>query len=297
MNATVSNSSLCAGGVFTKACVPSTRHPTIAEWYTWSDPVRDFLRRLAPDLRRFANPPLVEVAGLNDYNRSYSLSPACVSSTPLREELHELAARINALNVPSGLVFLDGMFDEYFDSLELRAFLSLLRGTLVEQAGDPRAALYAPLGKTGQNVGEFALHADLYIPELLINVFDNVPADHSGASVFLAVSELACVLDTIASLCQQQRRQILSFFEMEVQVDRFDELYDLLHGPVHPWTRDLGRSFQARQFQIKLRRGQGYLLHDRTWLHGRAAPAGGVPENRLHRLAFGRSRGATARVQ
>jgi hypothetical protein len=47
---------------------------------------------------------------------------------------------------------------------------------------------------------------------------------------------------------------------------------------------------EQRQLRIKLYAGQGYLLSDRAWLHGRDAPRGGVPINRLHRLVFGRAR-------
>ncbi|MEJ7609069.1 MAG: hypothetical protein WKF37_23045 [Bryobacteraceae bacterium] len=67
--------------------------------------------------------------------------------------------------------------------------------------------------------------------------------------------------------------------------DRYDELFDILHG-VHPWSFKLRRALLASQIRIKLYRGEGYLLDDRKWLHGRDPQSTGVDTSRMHRLAF-----------
>jgi len=79
--------------------------------------------------------------------------------------------------------------------------------------------------------------------------------------------------------------RILASLQRETARDGFDTLYHLLHGP-HEWVPDLEREIEQRQLRIKLRSGQGYLLHDGSWLHGREAPKDGVTADRLHRLVF-----------
>jgi hypothetical protein len=257
----------------------------LGDWYTWSESFRDFVRRLIPDLRRLGDPPLVEIPGADDYNWSFSFSPSVLSSEGMRRELRAFAGMLQVFSVPRGLVLLDDLLDEQFDTREIQALFALLRGALVEQASDPWAALYTPLGESGPKAGAFALHSDLYAPEVLINVFDCVPADDSGASLFFPVAELSEVLLSVKSLRRTERARILEIFREDSRADRFDELFDLLHGS-HPWKRELERALASRLTRVRLGRGQGYLLQDRQWLHGRDAPTGGVPEHRVHRLAF-----------
>lgn len=69
------------------------------------------------------------------------------------------------------------------------------------------------------------------------------------------------------------------------QEDRYEENFDLLHG-WYEWTEELERRMQQRQLRIKLYSGQGYMLHDRWWLHGREAINGKLTHKRLHRLVF-----------
>jgi len=156
---------------------------------------------------------------------------------------------------------------------------------MVALAGDPRTAMYTPLGTIGKNAGEFPLHADLYIPTLLFNVFDNVSSEGSSASTFLSVASLRRLIPAVPSLPAARGRAIAALFERETRKDQFEVLYDLLHGE-HRWVPALERAMTRRQLAIRLQAGQGYLLHDRKWLHGRAAPDGSVPVDRLRRLVF-----------
>ena len=41
-----------------------------------------------------------------------------------------------------------------------------------------------------------------------------------------------------------------------------------------------------KQEKIKLLYGQGYMIHDRKWLHGRDSPSNGVKSNRLYGFVF-----------
>ena len=184
------------------------------------------------------------------------------------------------------IAFLSGLFDDDFGPRGLHTFFAGLRAVLVELSGDPGDALYSPLGVTGPRAGSFRLHADLYGPEVLLNVFDKVPGDGSGESVFLSVPEFASILSETPTMTADARRDILLHFAEETGTDRYNRFFDLVYGRDRPWGADLERRMRERQLPIRLDSGQGYLIHDRRWLHGREAPTGGVAAHRLHRLVF-----------
>jgi hypothetical protein len=257
-----------------------------ATWCTWSKSFRDFLREAASELQRLATPPLCHVESLDQYDHTYSWSSEHWTDDNLRERFVSFVRSLAATRPHREIVLLDGLMGVDVDSMRLHALFALLRGALVELVGDERAAMYAPLGEVGPRAGEFLLHADLYVPPILFNVFDQVACDESGASTFLSVTSLRKLLHASPSLPARKAKTILGLFEQETQVDRFDVLYDLLHGD-HPWVPHLERAMEQRQMRIKLHAGQGYFLTDRAWLHGRDAPRGGVSNNRVRRLVFG----------
>jgi len=238
-------------------------------------------------LQRPVTPPLRRVGGLDQYDRTYSWSSTYWTDENLRKRFTSFVRSLAATRPNREIILLDGLISENIDSRRLHTLFALLRGVLVELADDERAAMYAPLGEIGARAGDFLLHADLYVPSILFNVFDQVPRDGSGASTFLSVTSLRKLLRALPSLPARKAKTILELFKQEPRVDRFDVLYDLLHGD-HPWVPELERAMEQRQLRIKLHRGQGYLLSDRAWLHGRDAPLGGVPANRVRRLVFGR---------
>jgi hypothetical protein len=272
--------------------------PTIpATWQTWSNEFTRFLVEAAPELQRLADPPRVRIRDLADYDTTFSRSPAELADIVLQRRLYAFARSLGATRPRRTLMLFDGLLEPHLNGAQLGALFALLRGALVEIAGDPQAAMYTPLGRTGRHVRDFPLHADLYIPEILFNVFDRVPTDESGASLFLPVSGLGPLLRDAASLPPAIGKQILGILTREQARDRFHVLYDLLHG-LYPWVPGLEQAMTCRQVRIKLHAGQGYLLHDRAWLHGRETPRGGVPTNRVHRLVFtasGRRRGSSRR--
>jgi len=79
---------------------------------------------------------------------------------------------------------------------------------------------------------------------------------------------------------------ILSHLNSNDNKDHFQEFFNLLHGVKHSWTNELEEKMKKEQKKIKFRHGQGYLIHDRVWLHGRMTTTGTVKPNRLHRLSF-----------
>ncbi len=132
-----------------------------------------------------------------------------------------------------------------------------------------------------QTQGDFPLHSDLYPPAILFNVFDRVPDDNSGASLFLPMKSLEQMLGRWP-VAQRRLAQLLA---PETNEDRYEEFYDFLHGS-HPWVESVEKAMSSEQLVVRFSRGQAYMVNDRLWLHGRCAPAGRVTSARLHRLIF-----------
>lgn len=68
--------------------------------------------------------------------------------------------------------------------------------------------------------------------------------------------------------------------------DHYTEFFNLLHSREHEWVKELENKLHVMQMQIKLEKGESYLIHDRMWLHGRETASMPVTEKRLHRLIF-----------
>jgi hypothetical protein len=273
-----------------QATLPINAHAT---WYTWSDPFRRFLREAASDLGLLSKPPLVYVSELNDYDQTFSWPPTKWTDARLRGQFSDFAQSLYATRPHRRLMLFNALIDEDLDAKRLHALFALLRGTMIRLARDRRAARYSPLGK---QEGDFPLHADLYVPRILFNVFNKLPSNQSGASLFFPVAALRELVASIGSLPAAQGRRIVATLREESGTDRFDVLYDLMHGE-HKWVPHLEAAMKRRQFRIKLGSGQGYLLDDRAWLHGREAPQGGVPANRVHRLVSACRRRNTRRCR
>jgi hypothetical protein len=199
--------------------------------------------------------------------------------------MNRIAGALFGMRSPSKLILLDGLMDTVIDGLTIQTLFAYVRTRLVERTGDHAVAIHAPLGATGERERDFPLHADLYPSVFLLNVFDRVPAGDSGASLFLPMRTLREFVQSSDAIPPATKRRFQSFWTSPAQTDRYEEFYDLLHGR-HPWGAELGRAMRGAAMRIRLERGQGYLLHDRKWLHGREEPAGGVPSDRLHRLTF-----------
>jgi hypothetical protein len=254
-----------------------------ASWHTWSEEFNSFLSEAKNDLDRLSAPQLICIRQLRKYNKTFSW-PADAWSTRQRARRFERFARALP-NASNKVMFFHGLLKPGLTSQQLHALFAVLRGTLASLSGNDILALYTPLGDVGDHVGAFPLHADLYIPKNLFNVFDDVPKDNSGASIFLPVHTFSALLPSVRSLPEGIAKKIVSLVCDDLGKDGFNALFDLLYGE-HPWASDLQHILERHQFRIKLASGQGYLLNDRFWLHGREAAYGGVSNNRVHRLVY-----------
>ena len=278
-------------GIFRQISTPAnlSRLPInkYAKWYTWSKSFREFLKEVADDLQKLSVPKLIRVPGLKKYDQSFSSPTKKYLSLNGRAKLLSFARGLYMIRPARKMLFFDDLICHDLDEQRLHSLFACLRGAIIETVGDELAAMYSPLisdvGK--RNLG-FPLHADLYIPRVLFNVFDDVPSDDSGASIFLSVSTLKSILSQTPELPCTRRNEIIRLLYEETGVDRFENTYDLLHGD-HDWVPALEAAMSQRQFRIKFQHGQGYMLNDRKWLHGREGQSCPIRKDRLHRLVFG----------
>ena len=204
--------------------------------------------------------------------------------------LNYLEALYN-LKIPQHLLLFSNLLSPEFNSKGLHFLFACMRNYLVELTGDILCALYAPLGTTTNSVvyismTDFGLHADLYPPQNLFNVFVEVDDDSSGASIFLQTSVLSEILDDIDTISSENKSKILDCLFKDDKEDHYTEFFNMLHGHEHSWVDELEEKFKARQMRIKMKKGEGYLINDRMWLHGRESTNLPVTEKRLHRFIF-----------
>jgi hypothetical protein len=256
------------------------------QWFTWSDEARTVLHDLNQAIDLLPEPGFVHLLSGADYDYTYTLEPPSRLPESLRDSMKELASALQRVTPPGGRMMLINLLDGQITGQLVHRFLAIIRYNIVRSAGDEFASLYTPLGDSGEEAGEFRLHADLYIPEMLLNIFDDVPNDGSGASTFLRVERFLDIVHDCKLVPEAVRSRLVSLFSDSIVEDRYEEYMHLVHDQANKWCQPLWRAMTREQEAISLHFGQGYLIHDRMWLHGRTAPRGGVPQWRSHRLTF-----------
>jgi hypothetical protein len=265
-------------------------------WYTWSDQFREFIR-VRKSLIELLGKPVLHESIYHDKNRSwhpwyqaggptYTITESYEQTRDFFCDLLPYAMDIVDLSVGTSITLLSGMAGDDLSWEILPTVLASIRDIIAKSAEDSKAALYVPLGTRGPLAGEFPLHADLYGPNMLFNIFQDVPNDQSGASIFLPLSLFKEIIKALPEVDVTTQDKILATLAGPVEHDRFSEFYHLLHHPAHKWVAPLESAMKAKQLCLKMDSGQGYIINDHKWLHGRLAPNGGVSENRVHRLIY-----------
>lgn len=264
-------------------------------WFTWSSDFRSFVKSEKHIFTSFGIPSLIDIDGKkswlwhrpgNPYRKSFTVDLYKADLDGFQHHIESFSKSFANLAIGNRIMLLSGLIDDDISGHVLSVIFACFRDALVSVSKDNANALYTPLGRSGKYAGEFRLHADLYGPSMLFNAFENVPSDDSGCSTFLSVSEFRKILNDIASLPLHSRERIIDLLETESKTDGFSEFYQLLYGLRNKWSSDLELAMKNRQLKIKMNPGQGYIINDRKWLHGRGQPTGGVSARRLHRLVF-----------
>jgi hypothetical protein len=257
-----------------------------ATWYTWSRDFRGLFKFWKKEVEAAKRPISIHLLGGKLYDDTYSLEVDSITDRTLLRDLIVFANDLYNLEITDQLILFRNMLDEDLSGRNLHFLFAFFRDTLVSCSNDPFSALSQPISRALKQGKEFPLHSDLYIPVILFNIFDDVDTDNSGASIFLPVSAAVELLSQVKELPPQIKQQITDNLTQVHDKDCYEEAYNLLHGWEHPWTQDIERRMIRRQLRVKLFSGQGYMLHDRKWLHGRERIAGKLSHKRLHRLVF-----------
>jgi hypothetical protein len=220
-----------------------------------------------------------------NHDVTYSLPVDAIADRGLRDALLALAKALYHHSLPDGgIMLLSGLFGGDIDGRAMHYLLALLRDALSRLDGEG-SAHYAPIAAAEGGRSAFPLHADLFRSPNLLSVFDNVPDDDSGAPVFLRTTRLLALIRDQGSMPEALRGRIVDLLLDRSGDDGYDEFFDLLHG-THPWTYAIEKRMAAERISLKLRAGEGYLLDDRRWLHGRELQSSDVASDRVRRLAF-----------
>lgn len=258
-------------------------------WYTWSAEFRSFLRSVRTrDAFRELKPELVFIEGFNEYNYTWQLPPERIPAFDPEGYFARYADVLFNTTPGEELLFFDGLIDTEISGEEFHKIFSIFRSLISHNLRNEMEALYTPL--TVSNKGYFPLHCDLYIPRLLFNVYESVPNDDSGASLFLRTDTLCRdILPLLTKMPAETQGHIAGILSDSSYTDRYEEFYELLNNRYNPWYYQLKRRSEQQRFAIRFGKGQGYMLHDRRWLHGRLKPSGLLTEKRVHRLVFNSS--------
>ncbi|HVR38393.1 MAG TPA: hypothetical protein VMU84_04805 [Thermoanaerobaculia bacterium] len=254
-----------------------------ARWLTWSPSFRAALARHRDAARRL-RPALRALVPTQEYSRTFSISLAALGTRAIND-LSPFAASLASWSPQSDVYFFTDL-SCVAEGWSVRQLFATLRALIVRVTGNKWTALYTPLATLGATAGDFPLHCDLYVPEILFNVFDRVPKDESGSTILLPRSEFLRILAATKSVPQSVAARIRTLLTEPTTQDSYDEFFDLVHGSEHPWSQPLATSLAKKQRTIHLGRHEGYLLHDRQWLHGRTQPSGVVRRDRVHRLIY-----------
>jgi len=268
-----------------------------ATWYTWSPDFRILFEPWSRQVETLKAPASIRLLGGKEYDNTYSLNIDSISDKGLASDLTFFARNLYDSKISDQLMLFTDLIDRDLCGRSLHFLFAFFRAALVSFSRDPLAALCQPLSRGRKEGKEFPLHSDLYIPVILFNVFDDVRTDFSGASIFLSVSSIVELLPQVKTLPVETRKKIVENLTGIHEQDRYEESYYLLHGCEHEWTAELEKRMRQQQLRIKLHSGQGYLINDRKWLHGREALNCALSSKRFHRLVFNNRQAQRASVR
>lgn len=256
-----------------------------SKWFTWSPAFRHYVNELRTRSLLSRRVRLIEVPECKPYGATYSTHLDRLSNDE-RRALTDLGNSLASIRLNSTVVFFRDLLAPALSSNELRVLFSMLREALIESRGGQATALYSPVTPERRDPG-FNLHADLFLTTKLWLVFDDVPTDGTGASLLLPRAELVKIMRSSVALPSYALKEVTDLLDKPLRKDSFDRLYGLLHSETHQWCEGLNAKMKARVLSVEMHRGEGYLLDDRRWLHGRTAVSRSVSKWRFHRLTFG----------
>lgn len=249
--------------------------------YTWSDSFKTILIRLREN-NSFTKytPNLIYYSKPTEYNYSYTIQGGIKND--LYNLLFPYADNLYNMKVEKEIIFFSNLIDdEVIDSSMFHILITIFKDIISNEFKSDMEALYAPL--TINNSGEFPLHCDLYIPKKLFNIFDCVSNDFAGVSIFISMEDFFNISTRLKSLPIDFKETVNAML-FDKENDNFNNFYSLLYR--NPWSEQLSNLLNFNALNYKFERGEGYMLNDRKWMHGRTDPKNKISNNRVHRLIF-----------
>lgn len=252
-------------------------------WLTWSDEFRKEYRTFQKQLALIQP---IDILNIRPYkSKSYSLALDRLDQGFLKD-FTCYAQALHSFNPESRIVYFSNLIDKKINSKIFHFLFSAFRSVIAERSTEKLAALYMPL-IAGKRISELPLHCDLFIPKILFNVFERVARDHSGHSTFLKLDHLfEDILPEIESMPLTIRYKIEKIFNSVTKKDKYWDVMNLLYNEKYAWAKEVAYRLNRDKFSIRFARGEGYMINDKIWMHGRGHTNGGISIKRLHRLAF-----------
>ena len=236
-------------------------------WCTWSRSFRTLVQdlELAGALSRRTR--FATVSGCEPYDQTYAVALHSVPEE-LEARLRSCIRDFTKFRPKARIVLLRDMLFPRLNRHKTRVLFALIRNVMTSALGSEAACLYAPVNPKSDDEG-FPLHADLFQTQRLFIVFDEVPTDGSGSSLFLARRDLLRNLAADAEKANRRHVGVRHLLTTPVKRDSFDRLYSLLHK-----QGARTKEWKDKAHRILFGSGEGYLLNDRYWLHGREPCSG-----------------------
>ncbi|NIG56575.1 hypothetical protein [Chitinophaga sp. Cy-1792] len=254
-------------------------------WLTWSDNFRNDYKHFDTQLKKIKEVDFIYLKKYKAYNYSFSVPLSRLDKSFLHD-FWNFAYALYHFNPGERIIFFSDLIDNKINARLFHFLFALFRSTLTQITNDKMGALYSPL-TSGKTESDFPMHCDLYIPKILFNVYESVPKDKSGASAFLRLDDLfEQVFPQVSALPKKVTLRIKELIYTDIRQDNYEEFFSLLYDADNTWSEKLKQVIDKHKFNIKLNKGQGYMLHDRIWMHGRNKTNGGVSPKRLHRIIF-----------
>lgn len=187
----------------------------------------------------------------------------------LADELWEFARAFFQFELPppEGAALTGMIVGDYRD--QLLSFLAWLRAALVELSGQTLAAHMIPTGDSGDNRdegAEFRLHADVWHTEKLFNALNWTAG---GGFPMLFPLDRAWGLLREVGFTEPALDEMRDELASSVWCTEFRSFNHWLWSS-SPLGEEGYRALRAECTPVALSPGQGYLVVDRKWLHGRS---------------------------
>jgi hypothetical protein len=253
-------------------------------WLTWSPAFYQLVKKLRQQKILNQRVSIVRVPACEPYASTYTSNFTKLDPS-IQEPLLACARSIGALRCGNKAIFFRDMISSRLSGPELHVIFALLREAIISMHANPAASLYSPVSPERKDPG-FNLHADLYLTTKLWLIFEDVPNDGTGASLFLSRSAFLRCMRGVAAISKKASSEIVSLLDKPFARDSYNRMYDLIYDAKNYWCEEIQASMKKSSQTIPLFYGEGYLIDDRKWLHGRTPVSIAVSRRRFHRLTY-----------